>query len=887
MAMFPTLRKSLRPAASSSRLFTPEAKSAAGRYIGDLRAQLSAQTGREWTVDRAVAEAYERLVWVFKPVNVIAENQAARKFVLRQGTGTLDDHPLAKLLNVKANPWETGKVLRKRLSAQILLSPVGAFAEFGMTNGGDPYRIDLLPPGRVRIVASSGRDAAGNPADPRDVRSLVDHYALLDSSGRVERGIDVDKVRWFRDPHPLDPFRGITPLEAAGLSVELDHFARLYNVTFLKNDGRPGGIVAVKGDLEEAEMAAIERKFDKGPAAAGKFTVLSADGLDFLDPAGKPRDMSYMQLARNAKIELLSSFGVSESMMGYSGEKTFANAEQERLGFWQDTMPPHLSIIADGFNEDTDDDIEPGFDLSDIEVLERLKDARLARAREEVAAGLLSPFDYAQLSGNDSVEDTIHTRSLYIASGKQPLPINQADAEAMGLGEAKPGDDTAGGAGAAVGEGEPVDQGTGVADAAAGAAAAAGGGSPEGAVPSGPGAAQAALAAAGTANPATPTGGAAAAALAALAPPQTKGRVAVIGGRPAGVRLQPPPAPVPPPAVVTPAAPVLPVQPRSLLLRVVGGKAADAWMSDDADEAARDQLEQAVASVLTELAAGWCERAAARMSSVKSRKHTRHWQPEGDRPVDLRVATKAIDPTYAVDEQAWAQEAEEQTSPLLIAAALAAAYATWQGLGGIGQLPSVLAARATAGALEVAGFIGASARRMAGRLARAINDADQQGLGMAEMIEGVLSYRGRLVTWADAMGLQGATGTVEGARAAAAAAVADTGIEVTTGGGDPVRPLPRLNPTDPDPAPVAVQAEVVQRWRTRRDDRVRDTHRRADGQSQPAGGLFEVGGYLLRWPGDPLAPASETRNCRCTVNYRSRRTGRFVPRPTPLMEAAQ
>jgi len=850
VAFLRSLRKTLAP--TQGPYIPVEVKAHTNRYFEDLRRSLSAQTGREWTVERAISEGYERLVWVFKPVNVISENQRARKFVVRQGSSIVEDHPLSRLLNIRANPWETGPILRKRLSSQILLSPVGAFAEVKETNGGDPYRIDLLPPHRMKIVRGSGRDDAGRPVDPRDVRSLVDHYELLDGSGRVERGIDVEDIRWFRDPHPLDPFRGITPLEAAGLSVELDHFARLYNVQFMKNDGRPGGIVAVKGDFDDDEQAAVERKFDKGPVAAGKLTVISADGLAYVDPGGKPRDMSYVQLARNAKIELLSSFGVSETMMGYAGDKTFANAEQERLGFWQDTMPPHLAIITDGFNEDTDDDLEPGFDLSDVEVLAKLNDARLARYREEVAAGLRSPYSYAQKAGDlDEIEDTIHTRSLYIASGKQPLPINAADAEEMGLGPTKDDAQTGGAPGGAItpGEEQPALE--------AGGDAATGGGSPEGAVPAGPGAAQAALAAAGTANPASPVptggvvgaagGGAAAAALAAASRPQAKG----------------------------------------LMLRVVGGKADDAWMTDDVDEAARDQLEAAIASVLTELGANWCERAAARVASTKSRKNTRHWAPEGDRPVDTRLATKAIDPTYAVDEQAWAEEAEAETSPLLIAAALAAAYVTWQNLGGIGTLPAELSRRATTGAREVAGWIGERAARAAQRLTQAINEADQSGVPMDRIVEGVLSFRDTLAGWATAMGVQSATSTTEGARAAAAAQVVTSGVEVVASTDDDPTARPAPASTRPD-QPQAVHTDVVQRWRTRRDDRVRETHRRADGQQQPAGMPFEVGGFLLRWPGDHLAPPSETRNCRCAVSYRSRRTGRFVSRPTAVpMEAAR
>jgi len=53
-------------------------------------------------------------------------------------------------------------------------------------------------------------------------------------------------------------------------------------------------------------------------------------------------------------------------------------------------------------------------------------------------------------------------------------------------------------------------------------------------------------------------------------------------------------------------------------------------------------------------------------------------------------------------------------------------------------------------------------------------------------------------------------------------------------------------------------------WRTAQDDRVRDSHEAMDGQRQPYGQPFISGdGNFLRYPGDPLAPAEETINCRC------------------------
>lgn len=57
------------------------------------------------------------------------------------------------------------------------------------------------------------------------------------------------------------------------------------------------------------------------------------------------------------------------------------------------------------------------------------------------------------------------------------------------------------------------------------------------------------------------------------------------------------------------------------------------------------------------------------------------------------------------------------------------------------------------------------------------------------------------------------------------------------------------------------------RWCTERDSRVRPTHRSAEGQIRLIEEPFQVGGYLLMFPGDTSlgAPASETANCRCAM----------------------
>lgn len=62
---------------------------------------------------------------------------------------------------------------------------------------------------------------------------------------------------------------------------------------------------------------------------------------------------------------------------------------------------------------------------------------------------------------------------------------------------------------------------------------------------------------------------------------------------------------------------------------------------------------------------------------------------------------------------------------------------------------------------------------------------------------------------------------------------------------------------------------VTRKWVAARDKRVRDTHRKMNGQEVKGMDPFHSPrGATLRFPGDPTAPARETINCRCAVSVR-------------------
>jgi hypothetical protein len=56
-------------------------------------------------------------------------------------------------------------------------------------------------------------------------------------------------------------------------------------------------------------------------------------------------------------------------------------------------------------------------------------------------------------------------------------------------------------------------------------------------------------------------------------------------------------------------------------------------------------------------------------------------------------------------------------------------------------------------------------------------------------------------------------------------------------------------------------------WIAAQDERTRQSHADADGQIVGQNELFNVGGSLLEYPGDPAGPAEEVIGCRCALGW--------------------
>lgn len=371
-----------------------------------------------WDIQKAYTEGVARVTWVYRCVDVIASNQAGLPMIFRKDNSPfgeiVTDSAVLKLLNSTANKGESAFDFRYRLSSQLLISTRGAFIEIVRSRDGTPVALHLLPPGSTAPIP--------------DVENFVKGFEVDIDRGR-KRVLDPKNVLWVRRPHPLDPYLSMTPLEAAGVAVELENLAKLYNRNFLINDGRPGGLLVLRSEVDQDDKDEIRSRFQGNIGRAGSIGVISSDdGADFVDTAASPRDAAYIQMRTLTKEEILAAFGVPESIIGNSSNRTFSNAMEEGKVFWMETMTPHLNLIARAFDK-LDDSYFVDFDKRNVPILILSKQEEQAHYLQEFQTGLITVNEYRDLTGRKKVESDL-ADSLLANPNQTPIantekPMNQ------------------------------------------------------------------------------------------------------------------------------------------------------------------------------------------------------------------------------------------------------------------------------------------------------------------------------------------------------------------------------------------------------------------------------------------------------------------------------
>lgn len=295
----------------------------------------------DWSADKAIREGYRACIWVYGCIKKRAEAVASVPWIVEQRArggeweSVKDDHPLQMLMDYPNPDMDRGEYWRLAVTHADLT--------------GDSYSIKLRTGGGQTRELWPSRPDAFRAVPGLDGR-MIAAYDFQPHNGQVRR-IPAEEVLHIMYTNPESPFFGMSPLRAAAKATDSDNAAANWQKVSFDSRGVPDGVFTLNGDAVNSEDWERARQQVREQYAGQKnnrtpWVVANAEwhqmGLTAVE-------MDFMASRKFNRTEICFAFGVPEILVEMSGA-TFANAQEARKFFWQDTVVPLCREYASHLN---------------------------------------------------------------------------------------------------------------------------------------------------------------------------------------------------------------------------------------------------------------------------------------------------------------------------------------------------------------------------------------------------------------------------------------------------------------------------------------------------------------------------------------------------------
>lgn len=330
-----------------------------------------------WKAEAAINDGLKASTWVYACVYRIAKAAAMVPWLVERrdpatgGWVPVPGHPAAALIEAPNAHWSRQDLI-ERITMHLYLA-------------GESFVSKARARGQVRELWVLSPDIVIPIPDPATFLARYD----VTVNGR-RRPVAVGDMFQLKFTDPSNPYRGLAPLQAAARPVNTDVAATKWNETAMGNRAVSDGVFTLEGDLtqEQYDQAkALVREQHQGHASAREPWVLG-NGAKWSPMDRTPVEMDFIESRRFTREEICAVFGVPQPVVGILDHANYANIKTAREIFWLDTVIPFLEDLAGGFTrgilrefESDTANMRISFDLSNVEALAGVHDARLKTAR--------------------------------------------------------------------------------------------------------------------------------------------------------------------------------------------------------------------------------------------------------------------------------------------------------------------------------------------------------------------------------------------------------------------------------------------------------------------------------------------------------------------------
>jgi len=278
---------------------------------------------------------------VFACVKIIAETIATLPLnVYRRlpngGREKAQGHRLWPLLHDAPNEWQTSTEWIEMSTGHLLLRG-NAYSQLVDGPNGAVDSIVPLNPDRMEVQTIPA--GMGDRPDKRRLRYV---YTQKDGEKTVYTQDQILHLRGLSS----DGVVGISPVSLMRESIALASAAEAYGAKFFSQNGRPGGVLKVKGTLEDPARDRLKKDWQRmhaGVANAHQVAILE-DGLEWQAIGLNMEDMQFIEARKFQVAEIARWFRVPLVLLNETEKSTSwgSGIEQFMLAFVTYSLRPWL-----------------------------------------------------------------------------------------------------------------------------------------------------------------------------------------------------------------------------------------------------------------------------------------------------------------------------------------------------------------------------------------------------------------------------------------------------------------------------------------------------------------------------------------------------------------
>ena len=411
----------------------------------EARRSLSISPGMDWLTGGSgecggatMTNAYQQVVWVYRAINVLAEQVANIPFLFcTGGRGRENLVTSGPLLDFYARPhpqisafeyWEL-RIIWLMLRGECFRVPVyessspsfsssssGLFAASSRSLGRTNSRESQFS---SRITHHASNPASGSALtshlaprtlkrvlilDPAHFQHIIqDHqlvgwrYTGFGPHTPLESQVFLPEEVWFEKlPNPFDFWRGMPPLYAASLPARTDFAASAFMRGIIENNADTGVIVRTEeplGEEQEAQVLAHLRNRKRGAGVADR-PVLLTGVKEIIKPQLSSSDLQFLENRKFTRSEICAAFGVPEEIITGTDHAKYDVMQGARQNFIENRVAPlcrRLEAEERQVVKSFRPDAEGWFDLDSLPIMQQTQRTRLAAARAAFDMGV--PFN--------------------------------------------------------------------------------------------------------------------------------------------------------------------------------------------------------------------------------------------------------------------------------------------------------------------------------------------------------------------------------------------------------------------------------------------------------------------------------------------------------------